>query len=547
MTPCACPRGLEHHAVGNRSCRGGLQSALVVALALVAAGLLVAPAGAVSHAPPPIRTVRRSRRARPGAAAPGTATPTSAPAAGAARPNIVVLMTDDQTVESMRVLPKVRALLEKHGVTFSSYFASYPLCCPSRTTYFTGQYAHNHHVLYNMGSTGGYHVFRGQNTTFPVALQRVGYHTIHIGKYLNGYGKHVRPAHAPIPPGWNDWNGSIDPSTYRYYDFILDENGHPHSFDMHQYQTDVYANMAVRKIHQEAARPGPFLLDVAFLAPHAVERETSGLDPVDQQAAGGEATRHGIRYAVPVRKYLHRFAHARLPHMRGAFDERNVSDKPANIQARHRFDREEVGEIRTDYRRRLATLLSVDDAVRKIVGALRTTGQLADTDVIFVSDNGYFHGQHRVPFGKYLPYEPSIHVPLVVRGPGFAEDAVSSSLASNVDLAPTILQLAGAKPLRTLDGHSLLPELRDPTHAVDHDAILIESGKNDVGAPVYAGLRTRRYKYVEYRDGERELYDLRRDPGELHNRYGDSKLATVQRYLAARLISARSCVGAACP
>ncbi len=350
-----------------------------------------------------------------------------------------------------------------------------------------------------------------------------------------------------MPPGWSDWNASVDPSTYRYYDFILNENGHPHRFGMHQYQTDVYARMAVDKIHQEAVRPGPFLLDVAFLAPHAVERETTGLDPVDQVAAGTDGMRHGIRYAVPADKYRHRFAHARLPRMRGAFDEHDVSDKPENIQARHRFDWGEVAEIRTDYRRRLAALLSVDDAVQKIVGALRRTGQLDNTDIFFVSDNGYFHGQHRVPFGKYLPYEPSIHVPLVVRGPGLAQDAVTHTLASNVDLAPTILRLAGATPLRTLDGHSLLPVLRDPAHAVDHDAVLIESGKNDVGAPVYAGLRTQRYKYVEYTDGERELYDLKRDPGELHNRYGDPRLKTVQAYLARRLVSARHCTGSACP
>src|SRR4029079_5812408 len=135
--------------------------------------------------------------------------------------------------------------------------------------------------------------FRGQGTTFPVALRRDGYHTIHIGKFLNGYGKNIAPARVPIPPGWDDWNASVDPSTYRYYDFTVDENGRLRTFGPHAYQTDVYAKLAVAKIRAQAKRPGPSFLDVAFLAPHAVERETSGLDPVDEAAVGYSHRRHG--------------------------------------------------------------------------------------------------------------------------------------------------------------------------------------------------------------------------------------------------------------
>ena len=172
------------------------------------------------------------------------------------RPNIVVIMTDDQTVESLRVMPQVRMLLATHGVTFSTNVASYPLCCPARTTYYTGQYAHNHHVEYNAGPTGGYHVFQGKKKTVPVALEKAGYRTIHIGKYLNGYGLKNPTV---VPPGWTDWNGSIDPSTYRYYGFTLNENGHLRTFGVHDYQTDVYTRMAVAKIRREANKPGPVL------------------------------------------------------------------------------------------------------------------------------------------------------------------------------------------------------------------------------------------------------------------------------------------------
>ena len=475
-----------------------------------------------------------------------------------ARPNIVVLMTDDQTVESLRVMPKVKALLADHGVTFSNFFANYPLCCPSRTTYFTGQYAHNHHVLYNRGTTGGFRNFRGQDTTFPVALQRAGYHTIHIGKFLNGYGKGAAPARAPIPPGWDDWNASVDPSTYRYYDFVLNENGRAHRFGPHAYQTDVYADLAVSKIREQAAQaansgkpgksgsPDPFFLDVAFLAPHAVERETSGLDRVDEAAVGYAHRRHGIRYPVAAPKYRSRFRHARLP-AGDAFDQADVSRMPANIRTRPRFSRAEIADIRTDYRRRLESLLSVDDAVERIVGALRDTGQLDHTVIVLMSDNGYFHGEHRIPFGKYLPYEPSIRVPLIVRAPSIASGATTAALASMVDIAPTLLQLAGASPLRPPDGRSLVPVLQDPSGATVHREILLESGKNDAGAPVYHGIRTARYKYVVYDDGDRELYDLRADPDEIHNLAGERAVEPLEAKLAARLASVEECAASACP
>ena len=437
------------------------------------------------------------------------------------RPNIVVIMTDDQTVESLRVMPQVRSLLEAHGVTFSTNIASYPLCCPARTTYYTGQYAHNHHVEYNAGPTGGYHVFKGKQKTVPVALEKAGYRTIHVGKYLNGYGLKNPTV---VPPGWTDWNGSIDPSTYRYYGFTLNENGHLRTFGHRDYQTDVYTRMAVAKIRREANEPGPFYLDLAFLAPHAVQRETSGLDPIDEAAVGSPHLRHGIRFPVPPPRDQGRFAGEPLPD-RPAFDEHDVSDKPKNIHARPPFTRPEINEIKKNYRRRLETLPAVDRGVAKIVNALSATKQLDNTVIVFVSDNGFFHGEHRIPYGKYLPYDPSIRVPLIIRGPGFAKNETNSALIENVDLPATILDLAGAKPLRKLDGRSLLPLLENPAAAWPRHAALVESGPNNAGAPVYAGLRTARYLYVEYTDGERELYDLRSDPYELRNRAGERAAA----------------------
>ncbi|HEY1277177.1 MAG TPA: sulfatase-like hydrolase/transferase, partial [Thermoleophilaceae bacterium] len=144
-----------------------------------------------------------------------------APAAQA-KPNIVVLMTDDQTLESMSVMPKTRELLGERGTTFTRSFASYSLCCPSRATLFTGQYAHNHGVLSNNLPSGGYSRLDKTNW-LPLWLQAAGYRTMHVGKFLNGYGRVSPPTE--VPPGWNDWNATVDPSTYNYYGYTVNENG----------------------------------------------------------------------------------------------------------------------------------------------------------------------------------------------------------------------------------------------------------------------------------------------------------------------------------
>ena len=462
------------------------------------------------------------------------------------RPNIVVLMTDDQTAASLSVMPHVRAALMAKGTTFDHHFAGYPLCCPARATYFTGQYSHNHHVTYNDGPTGGYHALRGRRAVFPAALRRAGYTTIHIGKYLNGYGL-LHPH--DVPPGWDDWHGSVDPSTYHYYNFTLNHNGRLERYDHGEYQTDVYASLARLAIRREAHRHEAFFLDVAFLAPHAVERETSGLDPmdpIDARAAGPARRRHGIRYPVPELRDRHDFDTYPLPNS-AAFDEADVSDKPLNIRLREPFSLAEVAQIERNYHMRLATLLSVDRAVAAIVHTLAATHQLRNTYIVFVSDNGFFHGEHRVPFGKYLPYEPSIHVPLVVRGPGVRPNARTEALTADVDLPATILDLTGARPPRPLDGRSLRPllERRHP-HWPRRD-VLLESGANPVGAPVYAGLRSQRWKYIAYDDGERELYDLRHDPEELQNLAGRPEVRGVERRMARELAVERHCRGRSCP
>jgi N-acetylglucosamine-6-sulfatase len=435
------------------------------------------------------------------------------------RPNIVVVMSDDQAVESMRVMANVQALLARQGTTFANNFVSYSLCCPSRSTFLTGQYAHNHGVMGNAPPNGGYYKLDSSNT-LPVWLQRAGYRTVHIGKYLNGYG--TRNA-TEVPPGWSEWYAGVDPTTYRYYGYTLNENGRTVTYGQ-QYQADTFTTKAVEAVRRLAPRAEPFFLSVAYLAPHAgAPRERD--DP------------RGMGTPVPAPRHRNRFASEPLPRP-PSFNEADVSDKPDVVRRRRLLTPQQVAAITENYRQRLESLLAIDEGVAQIVAALRAAGELDDTLFVYTSDNGFFHGEHRIPMGKVQVYEPSIRVPLILRGPGVPHGRTLVEPSINVDLAPTILDAANARPGRVVDGRSLLPLLAHPSRRWGRD-VLLET-------PSYTGIRTPRYKYVEYSGGWRELYDLARDPDELQGLQASSAYAAVRTELARRLLALRACRGGPC-
>ncbi len=482
-----------------------------LALAFALAALLAAPAthGAILRPPLP-----------------------QPPGGAAARPNIVVLMTDDQTLESLRVMPNVDRLIADQGVSFESFFATYSLCCPSRSTFLTGQYAHNHGVLGNFPPDGGYGALDHRNT-LPVWLQRAGYSTALVGKYLNGYGGQLKKT---VPPGYTQWYGLVDPSTYRYWNFTISENGEPTKYGRKpgNYQTDVLADRAVALVRSFAGSRKPFFLWVAFMAPHS--------DITSPQ-----------KLAVPAPRHQGDLAGEELS---GApsINEADVSDKPAHIRDLPLLTEDELAEAELQYERRLEALLAVDEAVARIVAELKKTGELSNTVIVFVSDNGYLLGEHRLPEGKVLPYEESIRLPLIVRGPGFVKGATASAFAANIDLAPTIVELARATPKRTMDGISLVPVLEDPATSWERDFV-IESGPNPESEDVeesdhaeesFVGVRTDRYLYVEYGSGDLELYDVVADPYQLESRHADASFASVLAGLAGLLDDLESCAGSAC-
>jgi N-acetylglucosamine-6-sulfatase len=440
------------------------------------------------------------------------------------RPNVVVVMSDDQAIESMRVMSNVQQQIGAQGATFANNFASFPLCCPSRATFITGQYGHHNTIMGNAPPQGGYEKLRPtESNSLPAWLQQAGYFTVHVGKYLNGYGRQT-PTH--VPAGWSEWYGSIDPTTYRFYNYTLNENGRLVNYGSAEsdYQADVYTRKAVDLVRRLAPASQPFFLSVAYLAPHAGQPREPG-DPANQATP------------VPAPRHRDRYASEPLPTM-PSFNEADVSDKPQAVRRRPMMNQRRIVAVTENYRQRLESVLAIDEGVAAIVAALQASGELDNTLFVYTSDNGFFHGEHRIPNGKVQVYEPSVRVPLVLRGPGIPRGVRLTHQAINVDLAPTILDAANARPGRVVDGASLLPLAGDPGRFLGRD-VLLET-------PTYSGLHTPRYKYVEYTNGDRELYDLARDPDELQSLHADPRLAAVRAELARRLAAMRSCRGVSC-
>ena len=467
---------------------------------------------------------------------------------GTQRPNIVVIMTDDQTVAELQGMRNTQRLIAREGVRFSRSYVSYPVSCPSRATYLTGQYAHNHRVMGLYPPTGGYGRFDKHNA-LPVWLRTAGYHTAHFGKFLNGYGDREP---ADVPPGWSSWFATVDYSTYRMWGYTLNENGRfrtygkPFDENPRYYQTDVLTRKALGVIDGRSGR-GPFFLSINFLGPHHEDRRV--------QARTGRLVR-------PAPRHRNAYASAPLARTRN-FNERDISDKPRFLRRRaHSLTGAEIARLTRDARSRREALLAVDEAVARIVTALSRRGQLENTYIVFTSDNGYMQGEHRVRSGKMLPYEPSSKVPLLIRGPGLPKGAVSGELVANTDLAPTLLAISGGRPGKIVDGRSLLPFARQPGRRTRR-AILHETGgrryaslrDQDEGpnrgralqrVMTYRAVRTPGWLYVRYRNGERELYDMRRDPQQLHSLHRGPRYRQTRQALARELRRLAHCQGTRC-
>lgn len=447
---------------------------------------------------------------------------------GAGDPNIVVILADDQDSGSLWAMPKLQRLLVRAGTSYENAYASLPQCCPSRATLLSGQYAHNHGVLDNDPPNGGYAAFDGSNA-LGGWLQTAGYRTGWVGKYLNGYGNPGRGQDPrEVPPGWTRWVAPVRHTEYQMFGYTLNRDGDLRSYGnaARDYQTDVLAREAAAFVREGSDGSEPFFLTVSPLAPH----QEGG--PLDDRP-------NAPRNPRPAPRDRGRFSSEPLPRP-PSFNELDASDKTAAVSEHKTLDRSATERLQTLYRSRLESLQAVDDLVARLHVALKRSGELEDTLIIYTSDQGFMLGEHRLT-GKNRLYEEAISVPLVIRGPGIPANRSSAALVGNIDLAPTILDAAGAEPGLEQDGRSILP---DPDSGAEPEPrpLLLEIYQGGR----FAGVRSERYAYLDFGENGVELYDLGADPFQLHNRAGEASLAAVEARHARLLTGLRRCSGPGC-
>jgi len=442
---------------------------------------------------------------RPGGAQPQPDGSSPGPVPAASRPNIVFVLTDDLSWDLIPYMPAVEALAAR-GMTFENYFVSDSLCCPSRSSIFTGNFPHDTGVFTNGGADGGIGAFYAHGDelhTFNLALQQAGYRTAMMGKYLNGYlaadgGSPVPPSE--VPTGWNQWD--VAGWGYPEFNYQLDENGTLHFFGHRprDYLTDVLARKGAAFIDRSARSGKPFFLELATFAPH--------------------------KPYTPAPRDAHDFPGLKAP--RPASFDVLPTDPPSWLAGHPPLTAKQIKQIDRAFRLRVQSVQADDDLITKIEAALKAHGIAHDTYIVFSSDNGLHTGEYRLLPGKLTAFDTDIHVPLVVAGPGVPAGSTTDAMAENVDLAKTFTAIGGT----TLpsDGHSLMELLRGETPTGWRNAILVEHHGRHIAVadpdrqnrasgnpPSYEAMRTHRFLYVEYDNGEREFYDLVTDPLELHN------------------------------
>jgi arylsulfatase A-like enzyme len=423
----------------------------------------------------------------------------------------VFVLTDDLSMNLLRYMPHVIAM-EHRGLTFDDYFVSDSLCCPSRASILTGNFPHDTGIFGNYGPNGGFPEFYRRDEarrTFAVALQRSGYLTAIMGKFLNGYLQSPDGNHTPkipltyVPPGWSEWD--VAGWGYPEFNYELNENGVVHTYGdkPSDYLTDVIAGKGIDFINRATRANKPFFLELATFSPH---------NPY-----------------VPAPRDARDFPGLKAP--RPATFDVLPTHAPEWLAHRRALSASEVESIDAAFRLRAQAVQSVDQMIAGIEQTLARDRVARNTYVVFSSDNGLHTGEYRLMPGKLTASDTDIHVPLVVVGPGVPARTVTGAMAENIDLAETFTAIAGTKIEG--DGHSLLPLLQGRSAKDWRSAILVEhrGGAMSVRDPdyqqspggnptTYEAMRTHGFLYVEYADGEREFYNLRTDPSELHNAAG---------------------------
>jgi N-acetylglucosamine-6-sulfatase len=418
----------------------------------------------------------------------------------ARRPNIVFILTDDLSMNLLPFMPQV-AEIRKQGTTFTNYFVTDSLCCPSRSSIFTGKLPHNTGVFKNTGRDGGYEAFNAYGNpsqTFAVALRKVGYKTAFLGKYLNGY----LPVKAGPAPGWDEWD--VGGNAYKNFDYNLNQNRAivHYGSDPQSYLTDVVSKLGRDFIRKSGNKP--FLIEIATFSPHAPY--------------------------IPAPRDANEFPRLVYPGT-PAFAARPDASAPPWLKSIPELEPHQFNQMRRAFRMRAQSVLSVDKMIKDIRALLAELGEENNTYIVFSSDNGYHMGEYSLRPGKMTPFDTDIRVPLIVMGPGVPPGAVVKDIVENIDLNPTLVDLAGAVPPGVADGHSLVPLLRGAggddwrrMALIEHHGMPIVDpsdpdapARHSANPPTYEAIRMAGAMYVEYALTEPCYYDLTRDPYELHN------------------------------
>jgi len=438
------------------------------------------------------------------------------------QPNFVVVLVDDLRWDDIRVAghPFVETpnidRLAREGARFLNAFATTPLCSPSRAALLTGMYAHTNGIIDNTARDAASH----QLSTFAVPLAAAGYQTAFMGKWHMGNDDTRRP-------GWTRWVAMKGQGEVVNPKLNIDGD----RIEAPGYVTDVLTDYAIDFVRR--SKDKPFLLFLAHKAlhPNVMQRDDGSILALDSQPSG----------FVPAERHRGRYATAAIPR-RPNFGRTPVR-KPALQQTIDTLPPLGPGTVTSDadIHARLEMLLGVDDSLGRIVATLEELGQLDNTVVVLTSDHGYFYGEHGLDQERRLAYEETARIPLIVRYPRVARaGSTPQEIAQTIDLAPTVLALAGVNDTVARQGMSLVPVLQGNATKW-RSSVLIEYYSDTVFPRIlnmgYQAVRTGHHKYIHYTElpGADEIYDLDADPYELDNLFGTEKGRAVLPALQAEL------------
>jgi arylsulfatase A-like enzyme len=457
-----------------------------------------------------------------------------APGAGAPpakKPNLILIVTDDLDVRSLAALPRLRALMADNGTTFTNAFVTTSTCCPSRASILRGQYAHNHQVRTNELPDGGFQKFYDlglESSTIATWLQAAGYKTVLIGKYLNDYPRNLPPTY--VPPGWDEWYGKLPNQIY--FNFRLNQNGRvvQYGANPEDYLTDVETRIAVDFVERNVSAAQPFFIYLTPTAPH------------NEVLSGGVSI---PPLAAP--RHENEFAGVTAPRL-PSFNEEAVADKPLWLRRLPPLDAANIALTDEYYRKRLQSMRAVEEMLDNLIKTLEKFGAMSNTYIFFTSDNGFHFGEHRLPPQKCTPYDEDIRVPLLVRGGGLPAGRILDQLVLNIDLAPTLAELAGAPAPNFVDGRSLVPLLTGNLSRAREwrQAFLVEFWQlPNLPFPDYQAIRSADCKYVEWNGGDLELYELLDDPFEMNSVHRQTNPQLLAK-LSSELARLSECAGDSC-